>query len=405
MKVIDEIRKRNTHNLSLCTSQVRKGQSSLVWAACKYFSSWEEALLSSGFSKPSRHNTLWSKDKVIQEIQKVIRDKIRINSDSIRKTHPSLFYAGIRYFGSWKKSVFAAGEKYPTIRLEGEDILCNIIRNYFPDEQIHLHYRKLPWLIGPKGWPLELDLYLPNKNLAFEFQGIHHYIACHGRKKLEYIQLKDIHKLNLCLKHGLNLIVVPYYELDIDKIHQRLLRILPKLSYPTLGSALERKISLYRRLNEAMDKRQKRIRQTPKYKNLASEMFTKQSTKRAVDVSKKHKMVISLRLSGKTHEEISQATGYSLPSLQRICRKAGITTKNKIWKTDDFRVLAKKKGGELLDGEYSTKKSLMTFRCKFGHEWTTLGVYIKSGSWCPQCGHKRLTYAVEVTRNTVMGII
>lgn len=52
----------------------------------------------------------------------------------------------------------------------------------------------------------ELDIYVPDLNLAFEIQGIFHYEPIFGQKKLEQIQKNDLEKINKCYQENIELI-------------------------------------------------------------------------------------------------------------------------------------------------------------------------------------------------------
>jgi uncharacterized protein YdaU (DUF1376 family) len=48
--------------------------------------------------------------------------------------------------------------------------------------------------------------------------------------------------------------------------------------------------------------------------------------------------------------------------------------------------MLKEKNGELIDGKYITRKSILTIMCNVGHIWTTNAGKIIDGSWCHTCG-------------------
>jgi len=54
----------------------------------------------------------------------------------------------------------------------------------------------------------ELDIYFPNRKLAFELNGIFHYEPIYGEKKLEQIQNNDQRKFLLCHQNNISLCVI-----------------------------------------------------------------------------------------------------------------------------------------------------------------------------------------------------
>jgi len=58
---------------------------------------------------------------------------------------------------------------------------------------------------------MELDVYLPSLNLAFEYQGQHHFCPSYLLDSPEGQQSRDRYKRMLCLKSGLILIEIPYW--------------------------------------------------------------------------------------------------------------------------------------------------------------------------------------------------
>ncbi|MBQ2695204.1 hypothetical protein IJG04_01000 [Candidatus Saccharibacteria bacterium] len=90
-----------------------------------------------------------------------------------------------------------------------ETILSEIIKNLYPKSEIKRHYRP-NWLEK-----LELDIYLPQEKLTFEYQGIQHFKAVEhwgGEKKLKEQQEHDGRKARICAERGIKLIHINYDE-------------------------------------------------------------------------------------------------------------------------------------------------------------------------------------------------
>lgn len=86
-------------------------------------------------------------------------------------------------------------------RSKAEIKLEQKLRECFPDLTIIPNDRKI--LDG-----LELDIYIPELNIAIEWNGIYHVLPIHGEKALKKYQERDKQKKILCEQKNINLIVV-----------------------------------------------------------------------------------------------------------------------------------------------------------------------------------------------------
>lgn len=71
---------------------------------------------------------------------------------------------------------------------------------------------KPTWLIGPKGYKLELDGFNEDLKIAFEHQGLQHYKITEFSKteeKLKEIKRNDRIKKKLCKQNGVKLFIIP----------------------------------------------------------------------------------------------------------------------------------------------------------------------------------------------------
>ena len=90
-----------------------------------------------------------------------------------------------------------------------ETMLKHIVTSIFPQYTILVHHRP-EWLEG-----LELDIYVPNIKLAFEYQGIQHFKAVKhwgGKKQLLIQKEHDYRKKMICDKLGITIIYFDYTE-------------------------------------------------------------------------------------------------------------------------------------------------------------------------------------------------
>ena len=101
-----------------------------------------------------------------------------------------------------------------------ELLMAKLIQQIYPTEELMMHYRP-KWLLG-----LELDVFLPNLNLAFEYQGQQHFYAIKawgGEKALENVKKRDQIKRNICRDGNIKLIEIDYTEpLEQEYIKQKI---------------------------------------------------------------------------------------------------------------------------------------------------------------------------------------
>ncbi len=90
-----------------------------------------------------------------------------------------------------------------------ETILYEIVCQIFEGSEVKRHYRP-SWLEG-----LELDIFVPAYNIAFEYQGIQHFQAVKhwgGEQQLKKQRDNDARKKRICLERNIHLICINYYD-------------------------------------------------------------------------------------------------------------------------------------------------------------------------------------------------
>lgn len=109
------------------------------------------------------------------------------------------------------------GEKWAT-----ETKLYKIISKIFSKNAVIHHYRN-KWLER-----LELDIFIPSKNIAIEYHGIQHFKAMNfwgGEKSFLKTKERDKKKERLCKENRVLLIIFTYKdEISIQNVNQRLLQ-------------------------------------------------------------------------------------------------------------------------------------------------------------------------------------
>ena len=101
-----------------------------------------------------------------------------------------------------------------------ETMMFHIVEEIYSGKKTHRHYRP-GWLEG-----LELDIYVPDEEIAFEYQGIQHFQPVEhwgGMAQLKKQQEHDAKKKRICEQLGVRLICINYdEELTYDHIMARI---------------------------------------------------------------------------------------------------------------------------------------------------------------------------------------
>ena len=98
----------------------------------------------------------------------------------------------------------------------GEQELLTAVQRTFPGATIEHHYQ-VPWLVNSRGYLLEIDVAVPGRRIAFEFQGEQHYEPIElfgGAEKFSTQRENDRCKRNLLRQQGWKLIEIPYTDRD-----------------------------------------------------------------------------------------------------------------------------------------------------------------------------------------------
>lgn len=88
-------------------SIAQRNHSKLYVAACKHFGSWKGAVLAAGLEYVNNNRNPWSKEKVIERAEALLKDQPDLSERQLRDLDPKLRDAAQRYFGGWRKVVQA----------------------------------------------------------------------------------------------------------------------------------------------------------------------------------------------------------------------------------------------------------------------------------------------------------
>jgi len=104
-----------------------------------------------------------------------------------------------------------------------ENILAQIVRKIYPETTIVMHHRPT-WLNG-----LEIDIYLEELQIGFEYQGQQHFFpieAWGGKEALEKLKERDLVKIALCKKQGVRLVHINFFDpLTEEFVHEQCRRL------------------------------------------------------------------------------------------------------------------------------------------------------------------------------------
>ena len=106
------------------------------------------------------------------------------------------------------------------------------IKKLFPHEEIVEDFFHNE-IYRQTGTPVQFDVFLVHKNIAFEYHGKHHYEDSPGFAPVEMYKIRDTEKLALCKKFGIHLIVIPYWWNNrLDSLQISIAENLPQIKIP-----------------------------------------------------------------------------------------------------------------------------------------------------------------------------
>jgi len=112
-KVVSEIQAFYRDKGTLRHREVLQYNRKLLQAACKRFGSWRGAVEAAGFDYdqflPERK---WTKERIISQIKAFYEAKGTFRYTEIRRDSMKLYAVALKYFGSWRNAVEAAGFDY-----------------------------------------------------------------------------------------------------------------------------------------------------------------------------------------------------------------------------------------------------------------------------------------------------
>ncbi|MBI4098748.1 MAG: hypothetical protein HY437_01785 [Candidatus Magasanikbacteria bacterium] len=118
--IVTEVIRRANEGLSIRGNDIFREDQGLYKAAMQHFGKrgWAKARVLAGFDPiDPRPDKIWNKQTIRQEILRLIKNGIALNTSSLEGTaYNYIIVAGHRVFGSWAKAIRAAGLDYGKIR-------------------------------------------------------------------------------------------------------------------------------------------------------------------------------------------------------------------------------------------------------------------------------------------------
>lgn len=119
--VVRAIRARKRAGRGLNTATMQKEDYGLSRAARLFFgkNGWRKALVTAGIdpSEVMDPRRIWTRKKLIAEIQRRRKNRSPLYAFHLYRTgHSGILTAGIRFYGSWRKTIEAAGLDYERVR-------------------------------------------------------------------------------------------------------------------------------------------------------------------------------------------------------------------------------------------------------------------------------------------------
>ena len=130
-KILSKIKSLQKKEIPLNSTYINKHYGSLYGAAFSYFGSWQKAVQACGYDYSRiRKVQSWTKDNIKSKIRNLHNKREDLSHTNIKKKHPKLFEASIRYFGSWKNTVESSGIEYDKFLRVKKHSKSDIINEY-----------------------------------------------------------------------------------------------------------------------------------------------------------------------------------------------------------------------------------------------------------------------------------
>jgi hypothetical protein len=236
------------------------------------------------------------------------------------------------------------------------------------------------WLLSPHNRLLELDGYSEKLKLAFEYQGIQHYLTVNNlhfgdvntlSERIKYDNLK----LDLCQKNGVVLIQIPY-TIEYNKL-QKFIEdkcYANKITIPYKKQINIEELDIYSP-EDLLD-----------LQNIAIKHGGKLLSNNFISAHIKLKWQCA---NGHIWE--ANASNIRAGKWCRICSMKNVN-RDKVLTIEEMQQIATERGGKCLSSIYTNARSYLEWQCSKGHIWKAKPFNIKGkGTWCPFCKGERIS--------------
>lgn len=91
-----------------------------------------------------------------------------------------------------------------------QNIIYEILKKMFPENKILINYKHPKLRFSKSNRRMELDIFIPDKNLAVEYQGEYHFFPIRGEEILFRQKERDSEKKEKCFKNNILFVEIDY---------------------------------------------------------------------------------------------------------------------------------------------------------------------------------------------------
>ena len=260
------------------------------------------------------------------------------------------------------------GSWCPTCHIFYSEELC---RTTF-EQLFNENFLKLTpkWLRSPDGFPMHLDGYCKNLEIAFEYQGHHHfnlsYFNNFDEEKLAKQKERDKLKSHLCKDNNIHLIAITYKD-DLRALPNLLFKKFNQIRVDISRFDFDKKIDFNK-----VDQHKTKLEiiqeiAIKKEGRCLSDKYLGIEDKLTFECSKGHKW---------------NATANSIKLKGSWCGTCAGTGRLNI---EDMHQVANERGGSCLSKKYVNSRTKLNWQCSEGHKWSAMPGSVRHGAWCKEC--------------------